>query len=113
MPVAKKGAAAPKKSAISVASHISALQQLQKLKAGASASVSVASLEDAMQPKNLLKKTGSNAYLQIDTEEGTQIKIWATTFERCFEWDDEQELFTLIEGARVGKSGDVYPPDEA
>jgi hypothetical protein len=113
MPVAKKGAAAPKKSAISVASHISALNKLQKLKAGASASVSVPSFEEAMEPKNWLKKTSSNAYLQIDTEEGTQIKIWASTFERCFEWDDEQELFTLIEGARVGKSGDVYPPDEA
>jgi hypothetical protein len=112
MPVAKKGAAAPKKPAVSVANHMRALNSMKKLMAGATASFTAEALEEALLPKNLLKQTSSNAYFSVNTEEGSQIKIWASTFDRCFEWDEEQELFTLIQGARIGKSGDVYPPSE-
>jgi hypothetical protein len=110
MPIAKKGAAAPKKPTVS-ASHMSALNNVQKLLAGATASFSAEALDEATLLKNLKKRSGSNALLSINTEEGSQIEIWASTFERCFQWDEEQELFVLIEGARVGKNGAVYPPE--
>jgi len=112
MPPVKKGAAAPKKPAVKVANHLRALNSLKKLQAGATASFTAEALEEALLPKNLLKQTSSNAYFRVETEEGTTVKLWASTFERCFEWDDEQELFVLIQGARIGKSGDVYPPSE-
>lgn len=111
MPTPKKGAAAPKKPAVQVANHLRALNSLQKLMAGATASFTAEALEEALLPKNLLKRTGSNAYFGVETEEGITVKLWASTFERCFEWDEDQELFILIQGARIGKSGDVYPPD--